>query len=171
MRTHKCMLSVFTLGTAIVFGAAAFGADLPKEGTFSGTSSAAGTYKAYPVGKDRILVTYDENGLFVGNGAFDHTTYHCFGLADIVSGMEQDQGYCVLTDPAGDQVVINAVSDGKRPTGTKSFGVSGTFTSGTGKYTGITGEYTGVMHGPEFRTAAEGTFVQYGENQGKYKLP
>jgi hypothetical protein len=81
----------------MAFGATALAADLPKEGTYSGTASAAGTSKAYPVGKDRTLVTWDENGFGVGNGVFDHMTSHCFGLADITSGMEQDQGYCVGT--------------------------------------------------------------------------
>jgi hypothetical protein len=171
MRAHTGTLPALALTAAMAFRALALAADLPKEGTYSGTVSAAGTYKAYPVGKDRTLVTWDENGLGVGNGAFDHMTNHCFGLADITNGMEEDQGYCVGTDPAGDQVVLNVVSDGKRPTSAKSFGSSGTFTSGTGKYAGISGGLTCVDHGPEFRTGAEGTYAQYGECQVKYKLP
>jgi hypothetical protein len=43
-------------------------ADLPKEGTFSGTYSAVGTTKAIPIGKERILLTFDENGLSEGEG-------------------------------------------------------------------------------------------------------
>jgi hypothetical protein len=65
----------------------------------------------------------------------------------------------LIVDPAGDQVVINVVSDGKRPTSAKSFGSSGTFPSGTGKYAGISGGLTCVDHGPEFRTGAEGTYA------------
>jgi hypothetical protein len=170
---HIGTLSILALTAAISFGAMA--ADLPKEGTFSGTYSAAGTYKAYPVGKDRTLVMWEENGLSVGKGVFDHTTSHCFGLADIANGMEQDHGYCVVTDIDGDQSVTEDVSDGKRPTSAKSFGFTGTLTSGTGKYAGISGEWTGVMHGPDFRTdrtgGPEGTYVQYGEFQAKYKVP
>jgi hypothetical protein len=154
-------LSTLAVAATMALGATALAADLPKEGTFSGTFSSAGTYKAYPVGKDRTLVTWDENGLSVGNGAFDHMTYHCFGLANIANGMEQDQGYCVGTDPAGDQVVVEPAGE-KRPTSAKSFGEIGTITAGTGKYTGISGGYTAVNHGPEFRTdrtGIEGTFV------------
>ncbi len=92
---------------------------------------------------------------------------------NIANGMEQDQGYCVGTDPAGDQVVVEPAGE-KRPTSAKSFGETGTITAGTGKYTGISGGYTAVNHGPEFRTdrtGIEGTFVQYSEFQAKYKLP
>ena len=170
---HTGTLSVLALTAAMAFAVVALAGDLPQEGAFSGTYSSAGTYKAYPVGKDRTLVTWDETGLSVGNGAFDHMTYHCFGLGNIANGMEQDQGYCVGTDPAGDQLVVESVTD-KRPTSAKSFGETGTLTSGTGKYAGISGEYTAVNHGPEFRTdrtGAEGTYVQHGDFQAKYKLP
>ena len=47
----------------------------------------------------------------------------------------------------------------------------GGFTSGTGKYAGISGNLTNVLHDPEFRTATEETFVNYGELQASYKLP
>src|ERR1700722_7514693 len=47
----------------MVFGATAMAADLPKEGTFSGTVAAAGTYKATVVGKDRCVTnTSSEKG-------------------------------------------------------------------------------------------------------------
>jgi hypothetical protein len=117
-----------------------------------------------------VLVTWDENGLNVGNGFFDHMTFHCFGLVDNASGMEQAQGYCVETDPAGDQIVLHVVTD-KHVTSAKSYGVTGTFTAGTGKYTGISGGWTADAHGPQFKTAAEGTYVQYAEVQANYKLP
>ena len=55
MQPRTC-LSAFTLSTAMTFGAAAIAADLPKEGTFSGTYAGAGTFlKTYPVGKERSL--------------------------------------------------------------------------------------------------------------------
>jgi hypothetical protein len=45
-------------------------------------------------------------------------------------------------------------------------------TTGTGKYAGISGGGTFVNRGPEFRTAAEGTYVAYGTLQdGNYELP
>ncbi len=169
MRTHKCILSGLALGTAMALGVAAMAADLPKEGTFSGTYSAASTEKGYPVGKERFLVTYDENGLSVGKGFLDHMTWHCFGLADVAGGMIQSQGRCIATDPAGDQIALE--SEAKFAMGAKSLSGTTSFTTGTGKYAGISGGTNFVMHGPEFRTASEGTNVQYGEIQGTYKLP
>ena len=56
MQPRTCLLYAFTLSTAMTFGTEVMAGDLPKEGTFSGTGSAAGTYKAYPVGKDRTLL-------------------------------------------------------------------------------------------------------------------
>ena len=52
----------------MAFGAAAMAADLPKEGTYSGTYSAVWHVQGYPDRKERLLVTFDENGLTVANG-------------------------------------------------------------------------------------------------------
>jgi len=165
------MLSAVTLSTAMFFGTAAIAGDLPKEGTFNGTASAAGTFKGTVMGKERTVSAWDENGLTVGNGLLDHTTSHCFGLYDVMNGRAHWQGYCVMTDPAGDQIAANVASDGKYLADAKSYKGTGTFTTGTGKYAGISGSWTFEGHSPEFRTAAEGTYVQYGSLQGSYKLP
>jgi hypothetical protein len=55
MQAHKLTVTAFSIGVVLAFGTPAMSADLPKEGTFSGTHSSAGTYKAYPVGKDHTL--------------------------------------------------------------------------------------------------------------------
>jgi hypothetical protein len=159
----------------LVIAALALGISTPalaqmKEGTFSVTYSSAGTGKATAIGKERLLIAWDENGLTVGNGFVDHATWHCFGLYDVMNAMAQFQGYCVMTDPAGDQVVSNVASDGKYAADAKSYKVAGTFTTGTGKYAGISGSWTSVGHAPEFRTAAESNYVQYGPLQGSYKI-
>jgi hypothetical protein len=170
MQQATCILAGFTLITAVALSATTMAADLPKEGTFSGITANTGTYKAYPVGKERVLITWDENSLTVGKGFFDRMTWHCFGLSDIVSGMQQGQGRCIGTDPAGDQIALEA--DVKpHAADAKTYEATTTFTTGTGKYAGISGGATLVLHGPEFRTATEGTSVQYGEIQAKYKLP
>ena len=123
MRPRTRLLSAFTLSTAIAFGVVAMAADLPKEGTFSGTLSNSGTVKATPVGKERLLVMFDENGSVVSNGLLDHTTVHCWGLGDYANGVGQAHGYCVSMDPAGDQIVINITGDGRLDA--KSFTVMG----------------------------------------------
>ena len=171
MQPHTCKLSAFTLSTAIFFGTAAIAGDLPKEGTFTATSSFYGTYKATLIGKELILNAFDENGLSVGSGLLDHMTWHCWGLYDITNGKAQHHGYCVATDPAGDQIGSSFASDGRYPADAKSFSGAVTFISGTGKYAGISGGDKYVGHAPEFRTAAEGTFVEYTTIQGSYKLP
>jgi hypothetical protein len=56
MQPRTCILSTFALGMTLALGAAALAADLPKEGTFSGTFYGVGTYKASPVGKERLLL-------------------------------------------------------------------------------------------------------------------
>ena len=85
--------------------------------------------------------------------------------------MAQHSGYCVGTDPAGDQVVGEIASNGKYAADAKSFSGTLTLTTGTGKYTGISGRWTYVNQGPEFRPASEGTYFSYTTNQGSYKLP
>jgi hypothetical protein len=71
MQSRTCIMSAFTLSISVAFGAAAMAADLPKEGTFSGTYSAVTTVKAIPIGKERVFLTFDENGLSVGEGLFN----------------------------------------------------------------------------------------------------
>ena len=170
MQPRTCMLSAFTLSTAMAFGAAAMAGDLPKEGTFSGTYSGFGTNKAIQIGKDRLVDAWDQNGLTVGNGLFDHATWHCFGLYDLANGMGQAHGYCVGTDTAGDQVV-GTVADEKHTMDQKNVKGTFTFTMGTGKYAGITGSGTFEEHGNDFRATAEGPYASYSTYQGTYKLP
>jgi len=63
MQKRTCSLFAVTLST-LFFGISAIAADLPKEGTFSGTYAAfTNTVKATPIGKERLLLTFDQNGL------------------------------------------------------------------------------------------------------------
>jgi hypothetical protein len=171
MKPRIVTLSVFTLGAALTFGAVAIAGDLPKEGTLSLTYASAGTLKANPIGKEALAGSWDENGLSVGSGLLDHATWHCFGLYDIAKGMADWRGYCTMTDGAGDQVRAVVLSDGKYPADAKMYKGQGLFTTGTGKYAGINGGFNIECHSPEFRTAADGTYVQYAKMQGSYKLP
>jgi hypothetical protein len=120
MRPRTYTLPAFTLGAALLFGIAASAGDLPKEGTYSGTYSSFGTVKATTIGKERVLLAFDENGLSVGQGLIDHVTWHCWGLGDTTNGMAEWHGYCVMTDPAGDQIAANVASDGKYAADAKS---------------------------------------------------
>ena len=79
MRPSTCMLLASTLSTATFSASTAIGADLSKEGTFSGTYSGFGTVRVTAIGKVRVLAAFDENGLTLTNGLFDHMTWHCWG--------------------------------------------------------------------------------------------
>ena len=107
MQLRTCILSAVTLSTVMAFGIAAIAADLPKEGTYKGTFTAFGTIKFTAVGKERVLTVWDENGLSLTDGFLDHVTWHCWGTGDYTKGVGQEQGYCVGTDPAGDQIADN----------------------------------------------------------------
>jgi len=169
MQSRTRLFSAFTLSIAIAFGAAAMAADLPKEGTLSGTFSGFGTFKATPVGKERVLAVWDENGLTVGKGIWDHVTWHGFGLQNVTSGMAQCRGYYVGTDPDGDKIIVN-LPEVTHAADAKSFSAALMLTTGTGKYAGISGSFTSVCTS-EFRTGAEGTYAYSCTNEGSYKLP
>jgi hypothetical protein len=78
-------------------------------------------------------------------------------------------GYCVGTDPAGDQLALT-LSDEKHAPDQKSWNGSVNLTAGTGKYTGISGSGTYVIHGnAEFRQP-QGSYVDYSTIQGNYKV-
>jgi hypothetical protein len=154
----------------LLFGTPAKSADLPKEGTFSGTYAGAATFKIYPVGKERSVGAFEDRSLTVGKGFLDHMTWHCFTIFSTMSGLEHFNGYCVVTDPAGDQIVAEVGSDGTYPADAKAIPGKGTLTTGAGKYAGISGSLTNVLHN-EFRTAEEGTYASYGDFQASYKLP
>jgi hypothetical protein len=78
MQLRKRLLSTVTLSTAMAFATAAMAADLPKEGTFNATYSAFGTAKVTAIGKERVLLVVDENGLTRSDGFSDRMTWHCW---------------------------------------------------------------------------------------------
>jgi hypothetical protein len=169
MRAGSITATAFSIGVVLAFGTPAMSADLPKEGTFSGTYSGIGTFKGTQIGKERFLAVWDENALTVGKGIWDHVTWHGFGLQDVTSGMTQYRGNYVGTDPDGDKIVVN-LPEVTHAADAKNFSATLMLTTGTGKYAGISGSFTSVCTS-EFRTAAEGTYAYSCTNQGSYKLP
>jgi hypothetical protein len=162
------IVSALTLSTATAFGIAA-SAELPKEGAVSSTYSSFGTLKVTAIGKDRPLTVWDENGLSLGNGFSDHMTWHCWGTGDFSNGVGQEQGYCVGTDPAGDQLV-DIVSVEKHALGSNSFGGTDTWSGGTGKFAGVGSGGPFVCHSGEFKPATEETYFLHCTAQWSYKL-
>jgi hypothetical protein len=169
MQSHRSILSAFTLSTAMAFGAAAMAADPPKEGTYSGTFSGLATVKATQIGKEKLLTVLDANASVLTNGLLDHTTWHCYGLGDFTNGIGEERGYCVATDPGGDQAAGDLAIE-KHAVDAKSSSGSVTWVAGTGKYAGITGIHKFVCDNT-FRATAEGAFPNHCTNNGSYKLP
>ena len=78
-------------------------AQLPKEGTSSGTASFSGTFKVLPMGQERVQMTYEVFGVNIldtGEGLFHNTSFRCLGAMHAVKGAyEDDSGFCVYTRP------------------------------------------------------------------------
>jgi hypothetical protein len=168
MQARTTLLSATALGFALVVGSA-WAADLPKEGTFTVTSSLAGTFKATTLDEGRYFDSWEEYGLAVGDGLLDHITWHCWGVGEGMKTIGTARGYCVGTAPTGDQIAAEVFTDGKVDL-TKVYTVPGTITAGTGKYAGISGGWSGICHSSEFK-ASEGRYAQYCSIKGSYKLP
>jgi hypothetical protein len=170
MQPRTSIFSAFTLSTAMLCGAGAMAADLPKEGTSTGTFSFVGTFKPTPVGKERLLTSWDGNGLSFTNGFGDHMGWHCWATGDYTNGAGLDQGYCVGTDTSGDQI-IDIFSDDKHALDAKSYGGTDKWSGGTGKYAGIGGGGKYICHPADFKSSVEGTFLGYCTLDWNYKLP
>ena len=137
--------------------------DLPKQGNFAVTYTAAGTLThtfdvadGTKVGANsaRMIATND-----AGQGIFHNATAECVA----VRGGDARNGYCVFTDKDGDKFVEPwSIAPGAKK-GTATLG------PGTGKYKGIDGnlEWEVVTGLP----AASGAYNFIGKKRGSYRLP
>ena len=127
------------------------------------------TFKALPMGQERVQMTYENMGVIIGdtgNEILHNTSVRCLGALHAVKGATNNSGFCVGTRPDGDQIFWTYQSTGKVGVGAKG---TSTIVGGTGKLTGIQGssEFTDRS----LRPAAEGTFQGYSRIKGQYKLP
>jgi hypothetical protein len=144
-------------------------AQIPKEGTTSDTWYWSGTFKALPMGQERVEMTWEIMGVVVGDtpeNLFHNGSFRCLGALHAVKGEYNESGFCVSTRPDGDQVFFTIKGAGKLGVGGKG---TSTIVGGTGKLTGVQGsaEYTVF----DVRPAAEGTIQGYIRGKGHYKLP
>jgi hypothetical protein len=173
MQPHTCLFAATALILGTAFGTAAFAADpqqpraLPKEGTWKGQYAPFGTMKSVQVGKERVLNIFDEHGATEGDGILNLVAWHCWGLGDYTNGVGQEHGYCVGTDPGGDQIAIDFSTEkhSMDQLGKGSFKL----TTGTGKFTGISGNMTFAFD--MFRPSDDGTYFGHNTSEGVYKLP
>ena len=145
-------------------------APIPKEGSFSTLTMGSATFKALPLGKDRVQMTWDWIGVQTtegGKGLTHNASIHCLGgLRAVNSEYETYLNSCVITRPDGDQIFYVETGTARMGGATKG---TGAFVGGTGKMTGITGggEWSRNM----VRPAAEGTFQSVSTAKLTYKLP
>jgi hypothetical protein len=170
MKSCNYILSAAALVLAAALAFATDATEQAKEGTWSDTFAGFATVKATQVGKERLLLVFDDNFLSVSNNAmFDHLTWRLWGMFDCTKGVCDGHGFGVATDPAGDQFVQSFVFE-KQSLGQKAVG-SLKLSGGTGKFAGITGSGTIVDDGNMFRPTEKGTFFDHGSRQYSYKLP
>lgn len=145
-------------------------AQIPKEGTISETCAYSGTFKALPMGQERLQMTYETLGVSLsgtGEGLLQNASFRCIGAFHAVKGEYNDGGAsCVMIRLDGDQIFLTMKSSGKLGGGSKG---TLTIVGGTGKLVGIQGsaEFTTF----DLQPAAEGTFQGYNRWKGQYKLP
>jgi hypothetical protein len=151
------------LGVALTLLPAGAAEDLPKQGSFAVTYSAAGTLTRTIDVADGTKVIANEARMIAtndtGQGIFHNATGECLG----VRAGDSRNGYCVFTDKDGDKFVEPwSIAPGAKK-GTATLG------PGTGKYKGIEGnlEWEVVTSLP----AASGTYNFIGKKRGSYRLP
>jgi len=169
MRTSLLAAAVL-LSSLLPAVALAEEAAIPKEGSYVTTTMGSAAFKALPLGKDRVQMTWDWIGVQTtegGKGLTHNASIHCLGgLRAVNSEYETYLNSCVITRPDGDQLFYVETGTGRMGGATKG---TGTFVGGTGKLAGITGggEWTRYM----VRPAADGTFQSVSTAKVTYKLP
>jgi hypothetical protein len=98
----------------------------------------------------------------------DHAVWQCWGTGDFTKGVGHEHDQCIATDPAGDQVIDDWVTE-DHELGSKSVKVIDNFTGGTGKYAGVSGGGTAVLD-QGFR-APEGSYATHGLTERKLHAP
>ena len=159
----RVKMAVAGLGALLTFVPPSSAEDLPKQGNFAVTYTAAGTLTRTVDLGDGTKVVANEGRMIAtndaGQGIFHNATGECLGLR----GGDARNGYCVFTDKDGDKFVEPwSIAPGAKK-GTATLG------PGTGKYKGIEGklEWEAVTSLP----AATGAYNFIGKKRGSYQLP
>jgi hypothetical protein len=168
MKGNIRKLVVFVI-ILVAFGTEAK-AQIPKEATTLQTWYYSGTFKALPMGQERLQMNYEMMGVVIGDTSkniFHNASVHWLGSFHAVKGEFEGTGFGVAVRPDGDQVFFTYKDIGKVGVGT---------TKGNWTIVGGTGKLAGIQGGGEFtctdvRPAAEGTFQGYCPDKAHYKLP
>jgi hypothetical protein len=144
MKSTKLLLSVATLSTGLIFSGGTWAEDWKVTGDFG----FLGVGKVFQLEKGHIYWVGEFSGTFAndkGKGSpLDQTGWKCPGSNDLDFNNKKNKaaGYCIVSDPGGDQAYTTWQCQGD----TQSCNGTFEYTGGTGKYQGISGSNTFVGH-------------------------
>jgi hypothetical protein len=151
------------LAAAAAVGSA-FGADLPKEGSYDFTACWSGVSNVIAFSKTHTAYSFEEFGTTRSNppgGMFDDQSFRCVGMNSSFDGKVSGSTVCESIDRAGDKRLTHySTSEGK---------VIRENVKGTGKYEGMVASGTVEPLGP-FPEIKAGTFQSCNHQTGTYKL-
>jgi len=166
----KTVVSLMVVLFLFVFALAA-SAQMPKEGTISGTNTYSGTQKIIALDKDRYIMVYENMGVRLedsGQGPFHGCSTHNVGVQYFEKGVGgRLKGYVTSMDKDGDRVLIEIMEEASPPYPNEVSG-SGKIIGGTGKFTGIQGNMEYKRH--PFRAVADGTHQATSKYKGSWKI-
>jgi hypothetical protein len=166
------VLSMAVLAMTFSLSAASIAfAQATKEEKTTGVYEGWGTIKATPVGKELLLVSFEDFGPAKGEGITDHMTWRCWGIGEFVNGKGRSHGYCLGQDPSGDQLAEDWTETEDHALDAKPLKGTIKLTSGTGKFAGITGSGTYEDYGNAWKPITEGTYMVYAPYEISYTLP
>jgi hypothetical protein len=167
----KALIMLCLILFLLAAAGAAFGEEMAKEGTTSGSSYASGTWAAYELEEGTAFITWEQKGVMLddsGKDPFHNMSSNCAGVELWNKGVGTTFGYCIGLAPDGDKIIFEVKQENKKSgPGLKS---------GTWKYIGGTGKFAGIEGGGEYTTyqvrpAADGTYQSVSKDKGNYKLP
>ena len=142
MRTIKLLPCVVSVTMGLVCGTAK-AQDVKPAGIFGWL----GVGKAFEIEKGHLYWVGEFSGLFTsdgGAGVLHLSGWKCPGATDTDNNSKKNKGtgYCVFSDPNGDQAYARWQCEGDVPVCAGTFD----FTGGTGKYSGISGHNSFTGH-------------------------
>lgn len=163
-------LKAAIISMMVILPVSTINAQMAKEGKIDGKNTYSGTYKVYPLDKDRFVMTYENTGVRVensGEGLFHNLATHNVGVQFFERGVGKLKGYMTSVDKDGDKVLMEITEENSQPYPKESNGIA-IIIGGTGKYSNIQGklEYTRR----NLRSIMDGTMQAVSTSRGEWKI-
>jgi hypothetical protein len=146
--------------------------EMAKEGTSSSHTGHIGTWDLIELKEGTGVVVWEQKGIVLDDsgdkGPFHNAAQYCVGVTLMEKGINTTKGYCFLTLPDGDKLLLDVTQENWRPgPGIKK---------GTLKYIDGTGKFSGIQGGGEYsrysvRPAVDGTYQGVSFEKFNWKLP